>query len=331
MAALHPERARAVYGFLRGNLAQILMLAAVAVLMLLFTPQFFNVHNLTAVARQSSSAGIAALGMTFVVLTGGIDMSVGSVIAMSGIVFAGLARSGADPALCTVFSLLAGAAVGLVNAFGILFCGMQPFIMTIATASVTAGAAHLLCGGIPVGISNVGGGLVEFLGVGSAAGIPTVFLLMIILAVIFQVILRYLPFGRFVYSVGSSFEGARLAGVRTMRISTITYILCSVCAALVGVINVCTYKAGYPSLGSEAALDSIAAIVIGGASLAGGKGTVTGTVVGVLLLTVAANILGLVGVSTYMQQIVKGVIIIAAILHSTKGLGNRFRHAWRQL
>lgn len=325
-AAIHAMRE-----FFRRNAAQISALLVVVILILLFMPQFFNPYNLVAVTRQSAAAGIVALGMTFVILTGGIDMSIGSVIAMSGVIFAVTANAGQPPLLCLMYTLTAGAAVGIINSVGILFCGIQPFIMTIASSSVVMGAAHLLCGGVPVGISNISSPLVDFLGVGSLAGIPTVFILFLALAAIFQIILRYLPFGRFVYSTGSSFEGARLAGVRTTRVSMATYIICSLCAGLVGVINVCTFKAGYPSLGSEAAIDSIAAIVIGGASLTGGKGSAIGTVLGVLLLTIAANILGLVGVNTYVQQIVKGLIIIGAILLSAKGLRENWKRALRQL
>ncbi len=329
--ALGSAALQAVRGFFRKNAAQISVSLVVVILILLFMPQFFNPYNLVAVTRQSAAAGIVALGMTFVILTGGIDMSIGSVVAMSGVIFAVMARSGASPIVCLLCTLAAGAAVGLMNSVGILFCGIQPFIMTIASSSVVMGVAHLLCGGVPVGITGASGPLIDFLGVGSVAGVPTVFILFLALAAIFQIILRYLPFGRFVYSTGSSFEGARLAGVRTTRVSMTTYMICSLCAALVGVINVCTFKAGYPSLGSEAAIDSIAAIVIGGASLAGGKGSAVGTVLGVLLLTIAANILGLVGVNTYVQQIVKGLIIIGAILLSAKGLRENWKRALRQL
>lgn len=321
----------AAAGFLRKNAAPLIMFSAVVILILLFMPRFFVPQNLTVLARQISISGITALGMTFVILTGGIDMSVGSVTAMTGIIFAQIASAGIDPAVAMIIALFAGAVVGVINAFGILFCVIPPFIMTIATASIATGITYTLCRGIPVGISGLQSPVIDFLGIGNFSGIPTVFLLFLILALIFSVILKYLPFGRYVYSVGSSFEGSRLAGVKTTSVCLVTYVICSVCAALVGVICVCTYKAGYMAQGRDAALNAIAAIVIGGASLAGGKGSILGTGIGVALLAAASNLFNLMGINAYEEQIVEGVIIIGAILISTKGLKEKIKRAWRQM
>lgn len=325
------ELMNTAYGFFRKNVTQLFILAVVLVLTMVFIPSFFHLGNLVTVTRQSATAGIVSIGLIFVVLTGGLDMSVGAVVAMSGIVFALLAKGGTSVAAAFIFALGSGVLVGVVNSFGVLFLGMQPFIMTIASASIISGIAHLLCGGNPVGITNVKSPLIDFLGVGNVAGIPTAFLIFVAIAILFSVILRYLPFGRYVYSVGNSLEGSRLAGIRTTRVAMIAYMICSLCAALAGVMSVCTYNAGYPAMGSAAALDAIAAVVIGGASLQGGKGSIFGTVVGVLLLSIVSNISNLMGVSTYLQQIVKGVIIVGAILLSTKGIREQFKRAWRGL
>lgn len=316
--------------FFRKNAAPLIMLSAVITLILLFMPRFFVPQNLTVLARQISMSGITALGMTFVILTGGIDMSVGSVTAMSGIIFAQIAGMSIDPYAAMALALAAGIAVGIINALGILFCAIPPFIMTIATASIATGLTYTLCKGIPVGISGLKSPVIDFLGIGNINGVPTVFLLFIILAFIFAVILKYLPFGRYVYSVGSSFEGSRLAGVRTTSVCAATYLISGVCAALVGVICVCTYKAGYMTQGGDSALNAIAAIVIGGTSLAGGKGSILGTVIGVALLAAASNIFNLMRINPYEEQIVEGIIIIGAILISTKSLKEKIKRAWRQ-
>ena len=320
-----------VTGFLKDNAAMIALLIIVLLLIALFAPQFFSVQNITNVARQASTTGIIAIGMTFVIITGGIDLSVGGVLAATGIVFSILTKFGYELWAAVLCALLLGAIVGIVNGFGAIFFGLPPFIMTLATSSVTGGLALLLCDGIPVEFTTVTSPVIDFFGNGNVGPVPGPFVLFAALAVLSAVVLRYVPFGRYVYSVGSSFEGARLAGVRTTRIIMVTYIVCSVCAALAGIVTACRLYVGHPVAGSTAALDSIAAIVIGGTSLSGGKGSVIGTVVGVLLMTAVANLLNLTGVPTYIQQIVKGVIIILAILLSTKGLKGRIKEAWRGL
>lgn len=324
-------RETAVTKLIKNNAAMLALLAVVVVLIVIFAPQFFGLQNIANVARQASATGIVAVGMTFVIITGGIDLSVGGVLAVSGIVFSLLTRIGYDLWLAILCALLLGMIVGIVNGFGVIFFGIQPFIMTLATSSVTGGLALLMCDGIPVEFTTAESAAIDFFGNGNVGVIPGPFILFAALAVISAVILRYVPFGRYVYSVGSSFEGARLAGVRTTRVIMLTYMICGIFAALAGIVTACRLYVGHPVAGSTAALDSIAAIVIGGTSLSGGKGSVVGTVIGVILMTVVANLLNLTGVPTYIQQIVKGVIIILAILLSVKGLKQRMKEAWRGL
>ncbi|MDL2237108.1 ABC transporter permease [Christensenellaceae bacterium OttesenSCG-928-K19] len=320
---------RRLLGFVRQNITPLVLLAIVLVLIFAFAPQFFSSLNITNVARQSSITGIVAVGMTFVILTSGIDLSVGGILAVAGIVFSSMARLGYDIAFCLICSLLIGAIIGAINAFGVEFLGIQPFIMTLATSSITNGIALLICNGIPVEFNQVKDPLIDFLGNGNVGSVPGPFILFIAITVVSAVILRYVPFGRYVYSIGSSFEGARLAGIRTTRVILSTYVICGLCAALGGVITACRLYVGHPVAGGSMALDAIASIVIGGTRLSGGKGTVIGTTLGVLLMTVAANILNLLGISSYVQQIVKGIIIIAAILLSIKDIKSYFKRAWR--
>ena len=316
---------------IKNNAAMLVLLVAVVVLIFIFAPQFFRLQNIVNVARQASATGIVAVGMTFVIITGGIDLSVGGVLAVSGIVFSLLTRFGYDIWLAIFCALLLGIIVGIVNGFGVIFWGIQPFIMTLAISSITAGLALLMCDGIPVEFTTAQSAEIDFFGNGNIGVIPGPFILFAALAVVSVVILRYVPFGRYVYSVGSSFEGARLAGVRTTRVIMLTYMICGVFAALAGVVTACRLYVGHPVAGSTMALDSIAAIVIGGTSLSGGKGSVEGTVIGVILMTVVANLLNLTGVPTYIQQIMKGIIIILAILLSIKDLKRQMKGAWRGL
>lgn len=318
-----------LFGFARQNIMLLVLLVVALTLVLVLVPQFFSSLNIANVARQSSVTGIIAVGMTFVILTGGIDLSVGGTLAVAGILFSIMARSGCNIVLCLACSLLAGVIVGMVNAIGVEFFGIQPFIMTLATASIINGAAFLICNGIPVEFNQVQTPLVDFLGNGNVGLVPGPFILFLAMTVASAVILRYTPFGRYVYSVGSSFEGARLAGIRTTRVVLSTYVICGVCAALGGVITACRLYVGHPVAGGSAALDAIASIVIGGTRLSGGRGTVVGTALGVLLMTVTANILNLLGISSYVQQVVKGFIIIVAILLSNKSIKSYVQRAWR--
>ena len=237
----------------------------------------------------------------------------GGVLAATGIVFSILTKFGYELWAAVLCALLLGAIVGIVNGFGAIFFGIQPFIMTLATSSVTGGLALLLCDGIPVEFTTVTSPVIDFFGNGNVGPVPGPFVLFAALAVLSAVVLRYVPFGRYVYSVGSSFEGARLAGVRTTRIIMVTYIVCSVCAALAGIVTACRLYVGHPVAGSTAALDSIAAIVIGGTSLSGGRGTLVGTVLGAFIIYLISNALNLLNVDPDWETIVKGIIILIVV------------------
>lgn len=320
-----------VLSFCRRNVMSLGLLITVLILILTLIPQFFSVQNITNVARQSSITGIIAVGMTFVVLAGGIDLSVGGILAVSGIVFSGMAKSGYSIAICLICAILVGVLVGSVNAIGIEFLAIPPFIMTLATSSMMSGIAFLICGGIQMEFTGIKDPMVDFLGNGSVGQIPGPFILFVVIVILSATALYYLPFGRYVYSVGSSFEGARLAGIRTTSVIIVSYIISGACASLGGVITACRLYVGHPVVGSTEALDAIAAMVLGGVSLSGGKGTAIGTMVGILLMTVVANVLNLLGISNYVQQVAKGIIIIIAILLTVKDIRGHIRRAWRGL
>ncbi len=317
--------------FIKNNIIILVLFIICVIATVIFIPQFFSVQNIMNVARQISTIGIVSVGMMFVILTGGIDLSAGGVLALSGIVFSMMAQKGYDIGLAIAAALSIGLLVGFLNGFGVLFFGIQPFIMTLATSSITSGLALLICNGIPVEFTRIVSPVIDFLGNGNYFGLPGPFIVFLIITVGSIVALKYLPFGRYVYSIGGSFEGARLSGVRTTRVVLIVYMICSLCAAMGGIITASRLYVGHPTAGSGTALSSIAAIVIGGASLSGGKGNMIGTVVGVILMTVISNLLNIIGVASYNQDIVIGIIIIVAILISTKDLKQYFNQALRGL
>ncbi len=317
--------------FVRNNIIILALFIICLVATIIFVPQFFYLQNIMNVARQISIIGIVSVGMMFVVLTGGIDLSAGGMLALSGIVFSMLAKNGYGVGVAIIAALITGLVVGFINGFGVLFFGIQPFIMTLATVSITNGLALLICQGIPVEFTQVVSPVIDFLGNGNYGGIPGPFIMFVVITAASMIVLKFLPFGRYVYSIGGSFEGARLSGVRTTRVVLIVYMICSLLAALGGIITASRLYVGHPTAGADTALNSIAAIVIGGASLAGGKGSMWGTIVGVMLMTVISNILNLLGVASYNQDIVIGIIIIIAILISTKDLKIFFKQALRGL
>ena len=304
----------------------VVMLVATAFL----APVFFQQQNLVNVARQASITGIVAVGMTFVILTAGIDLSVGAIVALVGVVFSMLIKADISVYLALSVALLVGMACGVTNGIGSTFLGIQPFIMTLATMAVCSGIALLVSSGTPISFKSESL-LLNILGNGNIGGVPGPVIVFVIVVTVAAFTLRYIPFGRFVYGIGGGVEAARLSGVPTARILIIVYAISGMCAATAGVILTSRLFVGHPTAGSFIMLDSIAAVVIGGTSLMGGRGSVIGTVAGVFLLAMVANLLNLLGVSPFNQQIAKGAIIILAVLFTTQGLRQRIVQQWNSL
>lgn len=287
----------------------VLLLAAVAV----FVPTFYQPANLINVARQSSIVGVVAIGMTFVILTGGIDLSVGSTLALSSVTMAMFINLGMVPGIAIVLALLVGVVVGIVNGLIVANLKIQPFIATLATMVAITGVALRVTNGGPQPFNNMGE-IFNFLGSGNVLGLPGPFLVFLIVAVIGILVLRYLAFGRYLYAIGGSPEAARLTGVPTRRTLIIAYAISGLAAALAGVMTASRLGVGAPTAGGLANLDAITAVVIGGTSLMGGIGGAVGTVFGALLLAVLSNLMNLIGISPFDQQTVKGVVIVLAVM-----------------
>ncbi len=279
----------------------------------IFVPYFLTGQNVLNILQQMAIIGVVSLGMTFVILTGGIDLSVGAVLELSTVVFAACLQHGLSPWLSIVIGLALGGAVGLVNGLGFTVFGIQPFVITLAMLAIAEGLALTLSGGAEV-YFTAHSGVLTFLGGGGIGGLSGEFIVFAVLAVVGWLVLRFIPFGRFVYAVGGSAETSRLSGIPVKKILTCTYVICGALAALAGIMTACRLGVGVPTAGGLTNLDAIAAVVIGGTSLMGGRGNIWGTVVGALILAIIGNIITLLGISPYQSEIIRGCVIIAAVL-----------------
>lgn len=292
------------------------MVVALVVLMLagsMLSPHFFTTGNLLNVARQMAIVGIVGIGMTYVILTAGIDLSVGSTVGLAAIAAASLLSSGMPWVPACLLALLAGAVVGAINGAGITIGGIQPFIMTLAMLVIVRGVTMTYSNGQPISIRPVAED-VAWIGSGTFLGLPVPVWILLAVTAVSAFVLRATPFGWHVYAVGGNLEAARRSGLSTRRTLIAAYTISGLCAAVSALIIVSRLTAGEPSQGTGMELDAIAIVVIGGTSLFGGLGGVGGTLVGAGIIAVMANLLNLLGVSPFSQQIVKGLIILAAVL-----------------
>jgi ribose/xylose/arabinose/galactoside ABC-type transport system permease subunit len=276
--------------------------------------RFLTVPNLLNVLRQVSIVGILAVGMTFVILTKGIDLSIGSILGVAVVLFAGLLEAQSIPVAILV-GLAAAMGLGLVNGLGVAYAGVPPFIMTLGMLSFARGLAFLYTGGTPIPIINEA---FYDLGNGRLLGVPnpTWIFAAVILAGWF--ILSFTPFGRSVYAIGSNEDAARLSGVPVRGYLVLVYVISGLVAGIAGLVFASQLSVGTPIAGQGYELDAIAAVVVGGTSLFGGRGTVGGTLIGTLIIGVLANILNLTGVDPFVQQLIKGALIVVAVFIMTR-------------
>ncbi|WP_377805386.1 ribose ABC transporter permease [Azospirillum sp. A29] len=293
----------------------IVLMAAVAVM----SPSFMTVDNLLNILRQTSINAVIAVGMTYVILSGGIDLSVGSVLAFCGAVCAWLVAGDLSIWLAIPLSLLLGAGLGAINGVVIGTGGVQPFVATLVAMTMLRGATLVFTDGRPI-TTGTGAAADAFWSVGGGylLGIPVP---VVVAAAVFAVcglILTRTRFGRYTYAVGGNEVVARLSGIRVNLEKTTIYALSGLLAALAGVILTARLESAQPTAGAGYELDAIAAVVVGGTSLSGGKGTLFGTLVGALIIGVLNNALNLMDVSSYYQMIAKGAVILLAVLADSR-------------
>lgn len=311
------------------RLRALIALALLAVTFALLSPEFLTTSNLSILVKHVAINAILAIGMTFVILSGGIDLSVGSIAGLCGVVAGGLLSRGLElPAFdaviyfhtwfVVVIALGAGMVVGMLNGWLVAYLGVAPFIATLGSLYVARGAALLLTGGATfpnlAGSEELGNTGFTLIGTAGVLGLPVAVWVMALLAVVAIVISGYTPFGRQVYAVGGNERAALLAGVRVRRVKLLVYVISGLCSAVVGIIIAAQLGAAHPATGQTFELNAIAAVVLGGTSLMGGRGTITGTLIGAFVIGVLADGLVLLGVSEFWQMVVKGLVIVLAVV-----------------
>ena len=282
----------------------------------LLNEYFLTSGNITNVLRQASINGILAIGLTFVILTGGIDLSVGSLLALCGILGAS-AVTGANPgspAVAVAIGVGAGLGLGMVNGVLVAHLRVPAFVATLGMLSVARGLTFISNNGMPV--PNLSPAFRQ-LGQGFVAGVPVPVILFALSVLLAWVALRFTIYGRYVYAVGGNERSARTSGINTRRIVFSVYAISGALAGLAGLVLAARTTSALPQAGVSYELDAIAAVVIGGTSLTGGVGSPVGTLFGALIIAVISNGLDLMGVSSYYQQVIKGVIIVLAVLLDT--------------
>ncbi len=277
------------------------------------SPDFRTVNNFLSLLRQSAINGLIAFGMTCVILTGGIDLSVGSVLALTSIICAHTIKIGLPAPLSMLIALIFGIILGAISGLMVTKSRLQPFIATLITMTGYRGLTMILSGGKP--ISRLGNNLLlNQIGKGSFLGIPIPVWILILFFALFLFVLKKTVLGRQIYATGSNAKAAELAGININNIKLIVYAVSGFMASLSGLILVSRLGSAQPTLGSGYELDAIAAVALGGTSMTGGRGKITGTLIGILIIAVLNNGLNIIGVSSYYQDVVKALVIFLAVI-----------------
>jgi ribose transport system permease protein len=299
------------------KLGPLIGLVVIVIILSILSSDFLTLNNIFNVLRQVSINALIAFGMTFVILTGGIDLSVGSILALSSAFSAGLLTSGTDPILAILAGLLAGTVMGAINGLIITKGKVAPFIATLATMTIYRGFTLVYTEGRPItGLSD--SVTFQMFGKGYFFGIPFPVITMLIAYGILYFLLRKTTFGRGVYAIGGNEEASLLSGLRVDRIKIGVYSLIGLLSALAGTTLASRLNSAQPTAGAAYELDAIAAVVLGGTSLSGGRGWIFGTLIGALIIGVLNNGLNLLNVSSFYQQVVKGGVILLAVILDRK-------------
>lgn len=293
----------------------VLILLVICVFATILSPSFLSVTNLFNVFKQITVAGIVGCGMTFVILTGGIDLSVGSILGLSGVLASGVLASTGNTAAAVVVSLVVGVACGAVNGFFVSVCGIPPFISTLGMMTLLRGVILVYTKGSPIPIKS---DAYKFFGKGSIAGIPVPVIILIIVFLLAHYILTQTSYGRSVYAVGGNREAARLSGIRVKTSEFLVYTLNGLMCGMAGLILTARLGSAQSTSGTGIEMDAIAAVILGGTSLSGGVGFVLPTVVGAMIMGIIDNILTLMNVNPHATNIVKGAVILIAVLVDKK-------------
>ena len=303
-----------VVKYFKDNIGIIIALLAMFIFLTVFPTTrstFLTPKNMFNILRQNASNLFLATGMTMVIILGGIDLSVGSVIALSGVVAAGcVVNFGLPEAVGFIAAVAVGAAVGLFNGYIICKTDIPPFIVTLASMNITKGIALVLTGGAPIRCMT---DAFKFPGAGYVGPVPTPVILMFIIFILAALMINKTQLGRHIYAVGGNVQAAKFSGISVQKVKFIVYAYTGVMAGIAGVVIASRLYSGQPTAGDGAEMDAIASVVVGGTSMSGGSGRIGGTLIGVLIIGVLNNGLNLMGVDSNFQYIVKGLVILLAV------------------
>jgi ribose transport system permease protein len=305
-----PWRRISLRSLIRSGVVNVLILVLLAVIVSVLSDRFYQPGNLANILRQISIVAIVGAAVTLVMVAGGLDLSVGGILALAGVVSASLAADGQPIPLAFAMGVLAGATIGLLNGILVVWLRINAVIATLGSLYISRGVANLLTDGVPVHEVPPG---YNAIGVGFLGPIPYPVVVMVIVVAVFAVIGRFTTLGRHAIAIGSNREAARLSGIAVDRIRITLYVLVGVTAGLGGVIVSSRLNSGQPTAGAGFEFDVIVAAVLGGTSLAGGEGTVLKTLVGALIIGVLGNGLNLLGVGIFWQTVVQGTVLVLAV------------------
>lgn len=303
---------RAFLAWFKQNIGILIGLAALMAIVSLFSESFFTASNMWNILRQISTNALLAFGMTFVILIGGIDLSVGPLLAFSGVFAAYVMGNLGWPIWAAIAgSIILCSMVGMLNGVIVTKTGIAPFVVTLSVQQIFRGFAMLLANGAPIRIRDQG-----FINIGTTYIGPVAFpvIYMIIIMALCYVVLNKTQFGRHIYALGGNKTAARFAGIRTQRIEVMVYALSGFLAGIAGIVLAARMTAGVPATGDGYECDAIAAVVLGGASFTGGIGTIGGTLIGAIIIGVLNNGLNMLNVASFWQYVAKGVVILLAVM-----------------
>ena len=314
-------------GAVLGEYGAFIALALLVIVLSVIEPNFRTASNLMGLLRQASFNGLIAFGMTLVILSDGIDLSVGSVFALSAIICAELLMSGMNAVLAVIIALVVGTLLGAISGVMVTKGRLQPFIATLITMTAYRGVAKIITGGKPISqlANNTQSGDFFFKAMGKGnvllfetVKIPIPAIVLVVAFLIVYFMLNKTTFGRRIYATGSNAKCANLVGVNTAKIKIACYSLSGFLSALAGLLMISRLDSAQPTLGSGYELDAIAAVALGGTSMSGGRGKITGTIAGVLIIAVLNNGLNIMNVSSYYQEVIKALVILVAVLSDRK-------------
>ena len=292
-----------------------MILLIICIVATILSPNFLSMTNLFNVFKQITVAGIVGCGMTFVILTGGIDLSVGSILGLSGVLAAGVLTATGNVVLSILTAIGIGLICGTVNGFWVAECGIPPFIATLGMMTLLRGCVLVYTKGSPI---SIGSDAYKFFGKGTVAGIPVPVIILIVLFILAHIILTKTGYGRSVYAFGGNREAARLSGISTKRTEWLVYIINGLMCGIAAVLLTARLGSAQSTTGEGIEMDAIAAVILGGTSLSGGVGFVLPTVVGAMIMGIIDNILTLMNVNPHATSIVKGAVILIAVLVDKK-------------